>query len=149
MVDSRPVILVVGDPLVPASTIAEPLHRRLSGDYDIQEHQWDISLDDLVNLNRTVEQHGPAAVPVADLPYAEAGDRVAGVVTQFHPLTAAALARWPRLEFVATLRAGTENIDTAELGRRGVALVNNAGRNANAVAEFTVAAILGLLRRIG
>jgi D-3-phosphoglycerate dehydrogenase len=146
--DSRPIILVIGDPLVSAATIAAPLHQRLADDYTIVEHEWAISLDELVNVNRTVEQGGPGAVTVDDLP--DVGfDRVAGVVTQFHPLTAGVLDRWPALSFAATLRAGVENIDTAALERRGVALVNNAGRNANAVAEFTVAAILGLLRRIG
>ena len=116
--------------------------------YAVREHDWRVSLDEAVEVNRTVERHGPDSVEVPPLPDL-VHECVAGVVTQFHPLPASVLSRWPGLEFVATLRAGTENIDTAELRRRGVALITNAGRNANAVAEFTVAAILGVLRRIG
>jgi D-3-phosphoglycerate dehydrogenase / 2-oxoglutarate reductase len=141
-------VLVIGDPFVPAAVLAGPVRARLPAGYAVCEHDWQIDLDAAVEINRTIERRGPDAVAPPPLPDI-AHDLVAGVVTQFHPLSARTLGHWPALEFVATLRAGTENIDTAELRRRGVTLVANAGRNANAVAEFTVAAILGVLRQIG
>ena len=144
---SSPVVLVIGDPFVPAATIAAPLYG-LAPDWTVVEHDWDVPFDQAVDVNRQVERDGPEAGAV-ELTSAEDPARVIGVVTQFHPLPARTLTRWPQLRFVATLRAGTENVDVEELRRRGVPLVDNAGRNANAVAEFTVGAILGQLRRLG
>ncbi|GAA5028766.1 NAD(P)-dependent oxidoreductase [Actinopolymorpha pittospori] len=141
-------ILVIGDPFVSAAAMAAPLRPLLPAGYAVVEHDWPIALEEAVEVNRVVERAGPDAARLAPLPDLDA-ERLAGVVTGFHPLTASTLSGWPRLSFVATLRAGTEHIDDAELRRRGVPLVNNAGRNANAVAEFTVASILGHLRHVG
>jgi D-3-phosphoglycerate dehydrogenase / 2-oxoglutarate reductase len=74
---------------------------------------------------------------------------VIGAVTHFYPLSERQLDRWPGLQFVATVRSGIENIDRHALDRRSVPLLRNTGRNANAVAEFAVAAMLAQLRRIG
>jgi D-3-phosphoglycerate dehydrogenase len=54
----------------------------------------------------------------------------------------------PALRLVAVSRGGPVNIDLASARRRGVTVVNVPGRNASAVAEFTIGAILAETRLI-
>ena len=58
------------------------------------------------------------------------------------------LDRMPALKFVAVSRGGPVNIDMKAARERGVAVVNTPGRNASAVAEFTIGAILAETRMI-
>jgi D-lactate dehydrogenase len=53
-----------------------------------------------------------------------------------------------RLQFVTTRSAGYDHIDVAECGRRGIAVANASGADANTVAEHTFALILALARRL-
>ena len=58
------------------------------------------------------------------------------------------LERLPALKLIAVSRGGPVNIDMAAARARGVAVVNTPGRNASAVAEFTIGAILAETRLI-
>ena len=64
------------------------------------------------------------------------------LVTHLAPVTGAMLDRMPKLKLIAVSRGGPVNIDMAAARERGVQVVNTPGRNASAVAEFTIAAIL-------
>ncbi len=70
------------------------------------------------------------------------------LVTHLAPLSDAMLAALPALRLVAVSRGGPVNIDLASARRRGVKVVNVPGRNASAVAEFTIGAILAETRAI-
>ncbi len=70
------------------------------------------------------------------------------LVTQLAPVSASMLERMPRLKLVAVSRGGPVNVDIAAARARGVRVVNTPGRNASAVAEFTVGAILSQTRLI-
>lgn len=70
------------------------------------------------------------------------------LVTQLAPLSATMLERMPGLKLVAVSRGGPVNIDMAAARARGVRVVNTPGRNASAVAEFTIGAILAETRLI-
>ena len=69
-------------------------------------------------------------------------------VTHLAPVSAAMLARLPRLELIAVSRGGPVNIDVRAAREAGVKVVNAPGRNASAVAEFTIGAIIGETRNI-
>ena len=148
----KDIVLIIGDPLMGAAQLGAQAFELLNGRFDVRWREWSIPLDAAVEANLAIEKGGPQAVnagfeetagdPIDD-------DRVIAVLTQFFPLGVPALDRWPRLRIVATLRAGVENIDTAALETRGITLIANAGRNANAVAELTVALILASLRGVG
>ena len=56
--------------------------------------------------------------------------------------------RAPRLKLVAVARGGPVNIETAAAKKRGIPVINTPGRNASAVAEFTVASLLAETRNI-
>lgn len=70
------------------------------------------------------------------------------LVTHLAPLSATMLDRLPSLKMVAVSRGGPVNIDMAAARDRGIRVVNAPGRNASAVAEFTIGAILAESRRI-
>ena len=70
------------------------------------------------------------------------------LVTQLAPLSAGMMDRLPKLKFVAVSRGGPVNIDMKAARARGITVVNTPGRNASAVAEFTIGAILAETRNI-
>jgi D-3-phosphoglycerate dehydrogenase / 2-oxoglutarate reductase len=69
-------------------------------------------------------------------------------VTHLSPLADGMMARLPNLRLVAVSRGGPVNIDMAAARARGIRVVNVPGRNASAVAEFTIGAILAETRLI-
>jgi D-3-phosphoglycerate dehydrogenase len=70
------------------------------------------------------------------------------LVTHLAPLSAAMMDRLPNLKLVAVSRGGPVNIDVAAARARGIQVVNTPGRNASAVAEFAIGAILSQTRMI-
>lgn len=64
------------------------------------------------------------------------------------PVSADMLDQLPNLKLIACSRGGAVNIDIEAARSRGVAVVRAPGRNASAVAEFTVGAILTETRKI-
>lgn len=70
------------------------------------------------------------------------------LVTHLAPLSAGIMDRLPHLRFVAVSRGGPVNIDMQAARERGIVVVNTPGRNASAVAEFTIGAILAETRNI-
>lgn len=70
------------------------------------------------------------------------------LVDHLAPVTASMLDALPSLRMVAVSRGGPVNIDMPAARARGVKVVNTPGRNASAVAEFTIGAILAETRLI-
>src|SRR5690242_18729661 len=69
-------------------------------------------------------------------------------VTHLAPFSAGVLERLPQLKLIAVSRGGPVNIDMAAARKRRIRVVNTPGRNASAVAEFTIGAILAESRLI-
>jgi D-3-phosphoglycerate dehydrogenase len=70
------------------------------------------------------------------------------LVTQLAPLSASMMDRLPNLRLVAVSRGGPVNIDMAAARARKILVCNTPGRNAGAVAEFAIGAILAETRLI-
>lgn len=70
------------------------------------------------------------------------------LVDHLAPVTGPMLDRLPGLKLIAVSRGGPVNIDMAAAREHGVGVVNTPGRNASAVAEFTIGAILAETRLI-
>ena len=70
------------------------------------------------------------------------------LVTHVAPVSRSILCALPDLEMIAVARGGPVNVDVAAVRERGIRLVNTPGRNAGAVAEFTVGAIIAETRNI-
>ncbi len=101
-------------------------------------------------------EHGYAAPGMDGLKeYMGTPDQVIGhvgdapvLVTHLAPLSAAMVAAMPALKLVAVSRGGPVNIDMRAAKDHGVTVVNTPGRNASAVAEFTIGAIIAETRNI-
>ncbi|MCL2586494.1 MAG: 2-hydroxyacid dehydrogenase [Streptosporangiales bacterium] len=70
------------------------------------------------------------------------------LVTHLAPVTRRVLAAAPRLRAVAVCRGGPVNVDVAAATERGVPVLNLPGRNARAVAEFTIGLLIAGQRNI-
>lgn len=70
------------------------------------------------------------------------------LVDHLAPITGSVLDKCPQLKLIAVSRGGPVNIDMAAARARGVKVVNAPGRNASAVAEFTIGMILAETRLI-
>ncbi|MBR0843320.1 2-hydroxyacid dehydrogenase [Bradyrhizobium liaoningense] len=70
------------------------------------------------------------------------------LVTHLAPVSRSMLQRLPDLKFIAVSRGGPVNIDMQAARDHKVLVVNTPGRNASAVAEFTIGAILAETRLI-
>lgn len=64
------------------------------------------------------------------------------------PMTAALMATGPGLRLVQKIGVGVNTIDLAGAHARGIAVCNMPGTNSRAVAEMTLALMLGCLRRL-
>jgi D-3-phosphoglycerate dehydrogenase len=73
-------------------------------------------------------------------------EQITGIVTEFFPISRELIAELPSLAFVATVRSGTQNIDSVAAAERGIEIYNNPGRNAPVVADFTMALMLAACR---
>ena len=69
------------------------------------------------------------------------------LIPEHLPVSAALLDRAPKLRMIQT-GAGSDNVDLAECTRRGILVCSAAGVNAAAVAEHTMALILGWFKNI-
>ena len=56
--------------------------------------------------------------------------------------------RHPKLKYILRVGVGLDNINIDVCRERGIVVLNSAGANANAVAEFTIGLMLSLLRKI-
>ncbi|GAA4022470.1 2-hydroxyacid dehydrogenase [Hymenobacter glaciei] len=85
----------------------------------------------------------------AEVPAALAAQPYEGLVVRSKlRVTAELLAHGPQLRYVARAGAGTDNIDEAAMAAAGVMLLNAPEGNRDAVGEFAVGLLLGLLRNI-
>jgi D-3-phosphoglycerate dehydrogenase len=71
------------------------------------------------------------------------------IITQFTPIGKNLIDRATNLKYIGVLRGGMENVDLDYAKSKGIEVMNTAGRNARAVAEFTVGLMLALTRNIG
>jgi D-3-phosphoglycerate dehydrogenase / 2-oxoglutarate reductase len=142
-------ISVIGDRFMLSSVFESALRDRC------RLHDIDIKGHDLAWPDEPME-HGYAVEGMAGLKeYMGTADEVVRlvndaevVVTQLAPFSADIMDRTPRLKFIAVSRGGPVNIDMKAARERGIKVVNTPGRNASAVAEFTIGAIIAETRNI-
>ncbi len=79
---------------------------------------------------------------------AQLADCTALIVRNQTRVDAALLANAPRLRVVGRLGVGLDNLDLEALRARGITVVTGGNANAIAVAEYTLAAMLTLARRL-
>ncbi|HLH48786.1 MAG TPA: 2-hydroxyacid dehydrogenase [Roseiarcus sp.] len=141
-------ISIIGDRFMLPSMFEKAIREKCDGELDIRSHEMPWPDEPM--------QHG-YAVPGMDglKEYQGTADEIVGyadgadiVVTHLAPFSAGILDRLPTLKLIAVSRGGPVNIDMNAARERRVLVVNTPGRNASAVAEFTIGAILAETRLI-
>jgi D-3-phosphoglycerate dehydrogenase len=110
--------------------------------------QWKVpNYEDLQKINLLVEQGGSEVYEPPEYVFEAAKDADV-LVVQFCTVTKKLIDSCPKLKAVGTLRAGVENINEKYAAQKGIIIVNTPGRNANAVADFTVGMMISECRNI-
>jgi D-3-phosphoglycerate dehydrogenase len=141
-------IAIIGDNFMLPEVFRAKIEKVATGDLDIRTLQtaWpDEPMefgDPALGLDKVKEYFGHPDEVVDFIGDAEI------LVTQLAPLSEGMMRRLPDLKLVAVSRGGPINIDMAAARAQGITVVNVPGRNATAVAEFTIGAILAETRLI-
>ena len=139
-------ILALADAFIPADVMRPPLSALQPSHLQIIE--WESSgVAEVHERIRRIERDGPEAEPVPETVWDHL-DQAELIVTHMCPVNRRMIRKAERLRMIGVCRAGTENIDKQEADGRNIRLYNVPGRNATAVAEFTVGLILAERRNI-
>lgn len=142
-------VAIIGDRFMLSSMFEEALAAKCNVDLlDVRSHDFPWPDEPM--------EHGYAVAGMDGLKeYMGSADEVVSLVgdaeilvTHLAPLSKSILMQLPKLRFVAVSRGGPVNIDMDAARAHGVTVVNTPGRNASAVAEFTIGAILAETRNI-
>jgi D-3-phosphoglycerate dehydrogenase / 2-oxoglutarate reductase len=93
------------------------------------------------------ERVGNVASTLSEMP-ASRRALVTAIVVETEPISYQTIAACPGLELIGCLRSEPVNIDVQAASAQGVAVVYTPGRNAEAVADFTLGLCLAMLRNI-
>jgi D-3-phosphoglycerate dehydrogenase len=141
--------LIVGDHFIGPDVFREAIEQELGGDFGPVRHvMWaGADMEEQHEQQQIMEKSGPEAVATPDAIVAALGDAEI-LVVHFAPVPQAVFEAAPDLKAVVVGRTGVENVNLEEATRRGVAVVNIYGRNANAVAEQAIGLMLSETRDI-
>ncbi|WP_432748518.1 2-hydroxyacid dehydrogenase [Pectinatus frisingensis] len=142
-------ILAFGDNLITPEMLKNGLKAFEDNGDTVEIRDWSHkSVEALQNDNIKVEQHGANAVEVNDPELLKNIDTFDLIITQFTPIGKNIIDKAAKLRYIGVLRGGIENVDEEYANSKGIKVLNTAGRNARAVAEFTVGMILSETRNI-
>ena len=141
-------ILALADTFIPKEIMKEGLAAFVEAGHELEVRQWEHeSVKALQIDNLLVEQEGANALDLPDS-LLEGIDNYEMIVTQFAPIGKTVIKAAGKLKYIGVLRGGVENIDAQAAKKSGVEIINTPGRNARAVAEFTMGMILSEIRNI-
>ncbi|MEM9628947.1 MAG: 2-hydroxyacid dehydrogenase [Pseudomonadota bacterium] len=150
-------VTVIGDNFMLPEAFVASLNRNDGIDFEItQGHQpWpDVDMThgyDPAGRGSTLDHAGLAdlkeyfGTPEEVIPLIE---RAEILICHLPPITQSVIEAAPDLKLIGISRGGPVNIDMAAARTRGIHVVNTPGRNAGAVAEFTIGMILTQTRLI-
>ena len=137
--------LILGDDFTPAAIFEEAFRIRLATHAGTISYVGvDVEASELtaVGSDEVAEAFGD----VAEVARLAASCQL--LVTTFAPVTGAILDKAPELLAISCGRGGPVNVNLAAATARGIPILNAPGRNAQAVAEYTLAGMINLMRRI-
>lgn len=140
-------VLIIGDGYINDKDMVDGFKSWADRGCELVGYQWDQNGMDMSEINLLLEQNGPEAVEICDEIVDLAKDADV-IITQFCPINKKVIDACTKLKAVGTLRAGVENICVDYMTEKGIMVFNNAGRNAEAVSDFTIGMMLAEYRNI-
>lgn len=138
----------IGDLLIPAPYIEAGFSGYREKGVQIEVVDWPLrDYEELQGINLQVETQGSEVYDVPDALIDKLRDAEI-LITQFCPITKKVLDACTKLRFIGVLRGGYENVNVPYAAHKGVTVYHTPGRNATAVADFTVGMILSECRNI-
>lgn len=135
----------IGDLFIPAEYIKNGFRKN---NFEAQTIDWDTgTFEKLQEINLLIEQNDCEAYEVPDYLLEKVKDAEI-LITQFCPVNRKVIDNCPKLKIIGVLRGGYENINIDYAASKGIKVLNTPGRNADAVADFTVGAIICEARNI-
>ncbi|NWN99668.1 2-hydroxyacid dehydrogenase [Tetragenococcus halophilus] len=142
-------ILAFGDNLITPEMLRDGLKAFEENGDTVEIRDWSHkTVEDLQNDNIKIEQSGANAVEINDPKLLEDIETFDLIITQFTPIGKNIIDQAKKLKYIGVLRGGVENVDESHAKSKGIKVINTGGRNARAVAEFTVGMILSETRNI-
>lgn len=141
-------IIGIGDKLIPSEYIKQGFQSVWKKPIDLTVYDWPIeSYEELQKINLEIEKSGPEQYLV-DSDFLNKLQQAEILITQFFPINKQVIDACPNLKIIGVLRAGMENINLDYAQNKNIKVINTAGRNANAVADFTVGILISECRNI-
>lgn len=142
-------IIAFGDNLITPEMLKAGLKQFEKNGDSVEIRDWSHdTVENLQNDNIKIEQEGANAIEITNQDLLSGIENFDMIITQFMPIGKKIIDRAKNLKYIGVLRGGTENIDNTYAENKGIKVINTAGRNARAVAEFTVGMIISETRNI-
>jgi D-3-phosphoglycerate dehydrogenase len=136
-------VLIIANRFITADVWRQALRENVRGpvlDIDVMETEWpDVPFTSNSEIG---EFQGPEDAIAARAGAAEA------ILTHHGPVSKKIIEAAPALRLIGCARTGATNVNTAEATKRGIPVLYSPGHNSPSVAEFTIALMLALIKRI-
>jgi len=143
--------LVVID-MIKQEVVKEAFMKTFSED-EIDFYHWDVpsAMKDFQKIILQIEKGGAEAVPHKESIYTKINTFKPDVIlTHFAPINIEMIEKAKdNLKVVGVMRGGIENVNIEKATECNIPVLNAPGRNANAVAEFTISLMLSEYKNIG
>ena len=141
-------VAIIGDRFMSAGVFGEALKEACGPAVTCRKMELNWPDEPLAQRSTEAGMEGIAEfVNAADEVIAHVG-AASAMITHLAPLSSSMLDSMPNLKLVAVSRGGPVNVDLEAARARGVTVVHTPSRNASAVAEFTIGAMLSQTRNI-
>lgn len=141
-------LLGIGDLFIPKEYISDGFQPLSKHGFEIKTIDWELeSISELQRINQCFEKSGCEDYCIPQ-PILEAVEDADILITQFFPVNKQLIDAGKRLKFIGVLRAGYENVNVDYASSKGILVFHTPGRNADAVADYTVGLLICECRNI-
>lgn len=138
----------IGDLFIPSEFIEIGFKNFKEMGVEIETVEWKLKdFEELQNINLAVEKGGSEAYEPEQYILDAISDADI-IITEFCTVTKKMIDNCPNLKVIGVLRAGIENINLQYASEKGIIVFNCPGRNADAVADYTIGLLLSECRNI-
>lgn len=138
----------IGDLFIPKEYIETGFGAFKDLGVEITTIDWKLSdFNELQNINLLVEKGGSEAYEPPEYIF-EACKDADIIITEFCTITKKLIDSCSKLKIIGVLRAGIENVNLAYANSKDILVFNTPGRNADAVADFTIGLMIAECRNI-